>query len=422
MKIADFRSEEHGPDRTRVAATVTWEDCDRPEQDVYFETTSTFAQDLSCNPHAFLIGCAIPAFHYGETRVHLDAEVCPELLDGLSTVMRWLRHWYYEPDRQLVRIEARPRADLPMPRTPERAGFFFSGGIDSFATLGANRLNFPLTHPWSIKDALVVYGLELDQPDAFDLVIRPLSQAAHALDLTLIPIYTNLYLNYREEDAANKFDFWTYEFQGAVLAAVAHVMAQRLTVVSIASTFDIEGLGPWGSHPVLDPNYSSFDLRIRHDNVALSRLEKTKLVADWEIPLPYLRVCNRSRRYQPEMLNCGCCEKCVRTMLGLLALGALEKTSAFPTQHVSAELVRKAVTIHNPFVESCYLQLISPLAQKGYHDLVRAIEHNIAVYHDQEPGWRAKLKRFDHKYFNGELRRVRDLMTHTKTSNPRMTV
>ena len=413
MKIRDFCTEEKGS-RARVAATVSWEDCGRPQQELYFETTLDFAQDISCNPHAFLVGCVIPAFHYGETRIHMDAEICPELHAGLMTAMSWLRHWYYEPDRKLVRIEAKTKVDLPMSsRTPDRAGFFFSGGVDSFATLRTNRLHFPSTHPWSIQDALAVYGLELDQPEAFELMLRPLSHAAEDLGLTLIPVYTNLYLDYRQEDAAQDFNFWTYEFQGAVLAAVAHVFAPRLTVVSIGATFDMEGLGPWGSHPLLDPNYSSIDLRLRHDGVALSRFAKTKLIADWEAPLQYLRVCNRFQRYQPERLNCGRCEKCVRTMLALLALGVLGQTPVFPTQTVSADLVRRAVTIRNPFEESCYQQLIPPLVEKGHDDLVRAIEYRIAVYHDREPGWKARLRRFDRKYLHGELQRVKNGL-HTR--------
>jgi len=174
VKIENLRSGKEG-NRARVAATVTWEDCDRSTHEVYFETDEAFAEGLSCNPHAFLVGCVVPAMHYGEERVFIDAEICPELRDGLITAMSLLRHWYYDPDRALVRIEAGTRSDLPTPRTPERAGFFFSGGIDSFATLRTNRLGFPLEHPGSIKDGLLVYGLELDDPESFRPVLDSLS-------------------------------------------------------------------------------------------------------------------------------------------------------------------------------------------------------------------------------------------------------
>jgi hypothetical protein len=53
-------------------------------------------------------------------------------------------------------------------------------------------------------------------------------------------------------------------------------------------------------------------------------------------------ISNRFKDYRQDMLNCGKCEKCVRTMLGLLAVGAMDKTDAFPVKDVSRELVLKS--------------------------------------------------------------------------------
>jgi hypothetical protein len=382
---------------------------------VYFETDEAFAEGLSCNPHAFLVGCVIPAMHYGEERVFIDAEICPELRDGLITAMSLLRHWCYDPGRPLVRIEAGTRSDLPTPRTPERAGFFFSGGIDSFATLRANRLNFPLEHPWSIKDGLLVYGLELDAPEAFGHVVHSLSEVAREAGITLVPVYTNLYLNYRQEDARDGFDFWTDEFEAAAFSAIAHALSRRLSVVSLASSFDIPHLHPHGSHPLLDPNYSSSDLRIRHDGVALSRFAKTKLVAGWDVALRHLRVCNLYKRYQADRLNCGRCEKCIRTMLALLALGVLDQTRAFPTQDVLEGQVCSVNRTTAPFYE----ELLGPLGERGRHDLVRAIEHRLAEYHGRGPGLRTKVKRFGRKYLNGSLKRVHPSTGQTRPPDVR---
>src|SRR4030067_1958090 len=105
MRIENLRSETR-QGRARIAATVIWEDCNRPAEEVYFETEEQYADSLSCNPHAFLVGCIVPAMHYGEKRVSIDAEICPALRDGLITAMGWIRHWYYSPARELVKIEA----------------------------------------------------------------------------------------------------------------------------------------------------------------------------------------------------------------------------------------------------------------------------------------------------------------------------
>jgi hypothetical protein len=386
---------------------VVWEDSDRPTEEVYFEIDEAFADSLSCNPNAFLVACAIPAMYYGEERIFIDSEICPELRNGLMTAMHWLHHhWYYPADHKVIKIEAKTTSGIPMPRTSERAALFFSGGIDSFAALRVNRRTFPQNHPWFVRDALIVYGLELDSPEIFEYVLNSLSEAARAINITLIPIYTNIYLNYREEDAANGFDLWENQFGGAALAAVAHALSQRYTVATTAATYELSNLGPWGSHPLLDPYYSSTYLRIRHDILSLSRLERTKLVADWDEVLPYLRVCNMYKLYKPDRLNCGQCEKCIRTMLAFLVLKSLDRASSLPTDDISAELILKRVRFADDFAPSCYPELLEPLAQMGREDLVRAIEYRLAAYHHPERGLKERVKRIDSKYFGGNLKRV----------------
>jgi hypothetical protein len=393
MKIENFKSENNG-NLARVSAIVSWEDCDRPTQEIYFETTQAFAQDLSCNPHTFLIAAIMPAMRHGEARISIDAEICPELRNGLITAMSWIRHWYYESDHTLVQIEAKTRSGLPTPHNiAKRTGSFLSGGIDSLATLRANRLDFPLEHPNSIKDGLLIYGLEVEDPAVFEQVLSSLSDIAQDAEITLIPIYTNV----RQLDL--DWTFWGEEFQGAVLAAVAHTLSGRLTEVIIPSGFDISHLYPYGSHPILDPNYSSSDLRVRHDSILLSRLSKTKIVADWDVAFQNLRVCNRTDLIKPGSLNCGQCEKCLRTITALVALGMLNKTNAFPEVNVSEELLLQKVQIKEPpYAEFCYQELIAPLAAKGRHDLVRAIERIIARYHRK-----VRLKQIDRKFLKGNL-------------------
>lgn len=424
MRINDLRSEIRNG-RTRVVATVVWEDSDRPTHDLYFETEEEFASALSLNPHAFLVGCIVPAMHFGEKRVAIDAEICPELRIGLDTAMSWLRHWYYEPTRDLIRIEAGTRSHIPTPHTPDRAGFFFSGGVDSFATLRANRLNFPPEHPGSIKDGVLVFGLELDDSAMFQHVIQLYREVAKKAEITLVPIYTNVYLNYREEDARNHFRFWMGQFQGAAFASISHALANRYTVMSIAaseaipeaSILGLQNLAPYGSHPLLDPLYSSGDLRLRHDGITLSRLDKIRLVADWEVALKNLRVCNRFKQYKSGSLNCGRCEKCVRTMLGLLAVGALDKTDVFPSHEVTVELVKEAVIIEPSTwrsydLEPSYLELLEPLTNLGRRDLVNAIKAQLAKGQARGlNGWKNRIATFDNRFLGGRLRRLKGMLS-----------
>ncbi len=392
MRIENFKSEVRDG-KSRVAASVVWEDSDRPTLDVFYETAVESAWGLCCNPHAFLIAAFLPAWRHKERRIRVEAEVCPELRRGLETVLELIRYWYHR-DRPLLTIEA--VGPLPRPdRAPaSRTGFFFSGGIDSLATLRMNHLAFPQSHPGRIQDGFLVFGLEVDLPESFNHAVAALGQIARDAGIELLPISTNV--RYLDDD----WVFWGHEFQAAALASIAHAFADRLTVVSIASTDDIPNLTPNGSHPMLDPLYTSFDLRIRHDDVAMSRLAKTQVVADWDVALQNLRVCNDSTRYRPDALNCGECEKCVRTMLGLEAIGALERTRGFQ-RPLTVELVRQRVFMDG-LTFHYYTQLLTPLRDRGRGDLADAVELIYRSMHG-EIGWKAPIRRFDRRYFGGHL-------------------
>ena len=407
MKIGEFSTDTTG-ERKRVAATVTWEDCDQPPCEIYFETDGRFAESLWCNPDAFLVGCVIPAFVRGEARVLVEEAICPEVRDGLMTALMWLRRWYYPPDRKLLTIDANVHASASKRATGARAGVLFSGGVDSLGVLRWNRLQVPLGHPASIKDGVLIVGLHDEDARMRREVEGQLSLIAEDAGVTLVPIATNLV------KSLGGMVHWEDQWEGAALAAVAHTLAGRLTQLSVASTHDIPTMMPLGSHPVLDPNYSSRELQIRHEGIILSRLAKTKLIAEWDTALQNLRVCNLvplGKKTGQGTLNCGSCEKCIRTMLALVALGALERTRAFPCTDVSADLVRTISHFDRMIRYRFYIELLGPLKERGREDLVRAIEELIRRSRPTEVVdiVRGKLVEVDQCYLNGWFRRVKRL-------------
>lgn len=415
MKIQELHSETR-KDVARIAAAVIWEDCDRPAREIYFETDARFASDLVCNPHSFLLAAILPAMRHGEARIAIDEEICPELRNGLMTVMGWLRQWY-GPPRNPVRIESRVQARPPA-NSIQRAGSFLSGGIDSLATLRSNRLDFPLAHPLAIKDCFIVHGFDIggyegpeNEIEHFELAAAALAAVAQDAEITLIPVHTNI--KHLDDDV----DFWEYEFHGAALAAIAHAFSRRLDVVSIAGADNIPNLSPNGTHPLLDPNYSSANLRMRHDGVRFSRLDKVKLVSEWAPALQNVRVCTSNVSGK---LNCGECEKCVRTMLALVAIGKLDQTNAFPFKDLSRaslnHIVLKDVTA--PY----YRELIAPLTDIGRLDLVEAIEAKVEHFDrylawKEERDWKGNIKRFDRRYLGGNVTRVREKVRRNKQVN-----
>jgi len=125
---------------------------------------------------------------------------------------------------------------------------------------------------------------------------------------------------------------------------------------------------------MLDPEYSSFDMRIRLRDLSLSRMDKLRIVAGWDVALNNIRVCLAN---VPDRMNCGKCEKCVRTMLGLLAIGALDKAEAFVEDDVSPDLLSGfSITIRHR--EPFYRELLEPLKVCGRDDLVQVIKSKLS--------------------------------------------
>jgi hypothetical protein len=184
----------------------------------------------------------------------------------------------------------------------------------------------------------------------------------------IIPVYTNF------RHLCDERELWLDQFFGAVLAAVGHAFDQRFNLLYIASSLDLPNLAPCGSHPLLDPEFSSYRLRLRHRDLALSRQTKIEVVAGWEAALQNFRVCLAN---VPARLNCGRCEKCIRTMLSLEALGVLSRTRAFVERTVTPEMLsdfRITIRHRGPF----YRELIAPLRRRGRHDLADEIERKLA--------------------------------------------
>ena len=260
-----------------------------------------------------------------------------------------------------------------------------------------------------------MYGFDIggteaksDEHDVFERALMQLAPIVEETGVELIPVFTNI--RHLDDDV----QFWIDKFFGAALASTAHACASRLTTAYIASGRNIPNVKlEGGSHPVLDANYSSTDLQIRHDSVRLSRLDKVRLVAEWDVALQRLRVCTENPATQ---LNCGRCEKCIRTMTELVAVGKLAHTTAFPVSDVSAELI-DTLTFHAAYEEGFFRELIPALLSRNRSDLVRAIEAKSRQFQKQlaweeERDLKGTVKKLDRKYLNRSMYRTYKALRH----------
>lgn len=95
-----------------------------------------------------------------------------------------------------------------------------------------------------------------------------LAEWGWATDLgkNLIEIETNL------KDFVVRFGTWG-EMHGLVLATVAHILSGKCRKVYIPSSRAHDQLIPWGTHPDLDPKWSSDQMEIVHDPISPKRID-----------------------------------------------------------------------------------------------------------------------------------------------------
>ena len=416
MKLSNLRRETV-ENTARLSATVRWEDSDKPEMQVFFGTDSDHGDGLVENYNAFLAGCAVPAMFHGEKRLYLDGAACPELKDNIVDALGWLRYWFY-PQCAIPGIEAKS-IDNRTADGKDRTGFFLSGGIDSLAALRYNMLTYPRGHAGAFRYGLMIHGQNIESDtrlSTFEHAFKELTPVAQEAEMELIPVYTNI----RDlEPLPNLF----VRTNGTILAAVGHAFSGLFNTITISATENIPALmftkkgfvKPLGSHPLVDNACGSRGLRIRQDGLSLSRLDKARIVADWDTGLQSVKVCGPNWPGE----NCGECEKCIRTMLAFVALGVLQKTRAFAADDISAQMVRKCV-VKPPLAkgsfsnEYFYLELIPLLRQRGRQDLIAEIDKIVAIgrakYHKR--AFKDSIKEMDQEHFGNLLLKMKRLIYH----------
>jgi hypothetical protein len=271
---------------------------------VWYRTSAPVTGDVE----PFLVASLFAAMRTG-LPLHTDEPVSPLLLDNLQQIQEIFHGW----DRSLsiVPVEAPAKQDKDV--LASGIGCFFSGGVDSFYST--------LKHSGKITALIFVHGFDipLNAASLRATARESLRGAAAQLGLPLLEIETNL------RSLADQYLHWGFS-HGAALASIALILSSHLGRVYIPASFTYADLFPWGSHPLVDPLWSTERVTLVHDGCEATRVEKIASVARHEVALRHLRVCCEN---QGNTYNCCKCEKCLRTMIGLRLAGALDHCTTF---------------------------------------------------------------------------------------------
>jgi hypothetical protein len=234
----------------------------------------------------------------------VEAPVSERLLAGARAVTDICSGWF-EPLSWIP-------IDAPVVDRSEGAGdgvgLLFSCGVDSFYSLLRERAERD-----AVTTLVTVHGYDMKVADSegFAFVRNRVERVAAELGKDVAFVETNL------GEIAKKF-VSSAQLQGALLASCVLGLGSRLRRCYLASSAAYRHLAPFGSHPFLDPHWSTESLEIVHDGAELARHEKVYAIASNPLALDGLRVCNY------ELANCRRCSTCLVTMLALHVAGALQ--------------------------------------------------------------------------------------------------
>lgn len=258
----------------------------------------------------------------------LAGPVSRQFLDNQRQLMGIFSGWFkrYHP----VEIHASEWRG-PAPAVGSRVGCFFTGGVDSFYSF--------LKHRDEITDLIFVHGYDVDLEDLPRREqVRAMGRALEeACGVRFIELETNAIRLFRD------FGRWGLHAHGYGLGSAARHLAGYLGRLYVPSSFAHAELMPWASHPQTDPLFSDERLEVLHDGCEAGRVDKIRSLAGDALALSHLRVC--WERVEGSY-NCARCEKCLRTMTSLQALGVLQQCRTFPPQ-IDLRLIRQLV-IYDP--------------------------------------------------------------------------
>jgi hypothetical protein len=331
------------------------------EQEVWFRTESPFVPTAD----AALAACLMPAMLSGGT-LELSDPVSPRLLRTQREFQGIQRAWSQDwlpgyPRLREVEVQA-PVRKPPAPEREGRVAAFFSGGVDSWATV--------LTNP-DVTDLIFVRGIDIlprlaHQEGLADRVEPRLRAAAEELGLQLHVIETNL------RDLSDPLVPWE-AFCACANATVALFMAPLFERAMFAGDTDHETQPAVGPSRMVNQLLSTEQLEIVDDGGLLNREQRLALIAGHPVVQRSLRICweNPGGAY-----NCGRCRKCVMTMISLEAIGARSRIETLPPE-LDLSLV-PGLGIKQKVALALAEDLLDTTRAAGRPDLERPVEELVA--------------------------------------------
>ncbi|MDO6763866.1 hypothetical protein [Agarivorans sp. 1_MG-2023] len=269
--------------------------------DLWYKFPEQYPPALSADP--FIAACLLISMAKNQDlQLEDSANYSPTLLNNLEQLQHIFSHWQPYLKHQLNTIKVNGGVAKEPANANNDTVSFFSGGIDGSYTFNQKQQQ--------IDYLLFAKGIDmqLSSDNLYQQAFNCNKQYLASKGKQLVPCETNVrFLGYHHQ--LN----WGVCFGGG-LSSIA--LALGVKKCFIASGLTYENNIPEGSNYITDHLWSNHHTQIEHHGAACKRIDKLKVLSQDPDYLNILRVCWHDHGY-----NCGECEKCLRTMSSLRALG-----------------------------------------------------------------------------------------------------
>jgi hypothetical protein len=308
-----------------VANTVSFTH-DGVGHDIYWEHTGTFLPRQPPVMDFALVAMLPYCMHHG-LDIRILGSVTRSLIEAAEELIDVWTLWRPDLFRK-IQLDATEVAADHAPAGCD-AVLAFSGGVDSTFALAANRQQTIGHRSRDVKAGVMIHGFDipLDQPELFNESARHARYILSEMGSALSTVRTN----WRKYCVA-------WEMSHAFgIAAVLH-QYHGATSFGILAADDVYGEEdfPWGNTSVTNPLLSGLSFPIQACGGGSSRVCKVGEIARFESVRSHIRVCWANLG---SGLNCGFCDKCVRTRLEFSVAG-LHEIPAFPGR-LTADMVSR---------------------------------------------------------------------------------
>ena len=264
---------------------------------------------------------------------------------------------------------------------------FFSGGVDSFNTLIRHLDEKPIL--------LSIWGSDItfDDFEGWDHITQIIDLTANKFNLKSHRIKSSfryfLYEDQLSQMVKKSGDGWWHGFQHGIgivshAAPIAWLYKSRVCYfASSHSEKDLVAL-PCASHPSIDGNFYFTGTQIIHDGFEQYRQDKMDKIVKFKNSEHYeikLHVCWQSSGGK----NCNKCEKCLRTILGIIIAGG--NPDDFELHYIPSNMKYLRSLLCNRNNSLQYLILLNI-----YWSMQQAFNMRYTVQKYPELGWFNKIK------------------------------